>query len=153
MSSAGATVGRTTDLVDAARFRVVVLDREARGSGLGEQLHSSRYTSRVVRIAALAVDVEGQICRSRERRDMCDELVARNGLVEPADRPGKAGARRGERLEAGGLEQSGGADVPRIRHHEHLLFLMKRPEPGSPFCGGVAHVIGRASPTTSSICR
>ena len=62
---------------------------------------------------------------------MLDQLGARAPAVELAERPGEAGARRRERLEAGRLEQPGGADVPGVRHHEQPVTGMQLPEAGS----------------------
>ena len=59
---------------------------------------------------------------------MGDQLVPRHLLVELSERPGEAGARRGERLEAERCEQLRGADVPRVRHDEELVPFVQGPE-------------------------
>ena len=117
----GDTLRRQLDVVDTAGRGVVVLDRAARRARLGEAPHRLRHTARLVRVAALAVDVQRDRRRRREGADMRHELVAADTLVEPAERPREPGARRRERLEAGGLEQPSGADVPRVRQREELL--------------------------------
>jgi len=90
--------------VDCAGARVEVLDREAGGTGLSEQRHGFAHSPRVVRIAALAVDVQGQIGRLRQARHMGHELGARDALVEPAERPREPRAGGRERLEANRVE-------------------------------------------------
>jgi hypothetical protein len=46
------------------------------------------------------------------------DLIERDVAVGLADRPGKAGAGGGERLEADVLQRQRAADVPGIRDHE-----------------------------------
>ena len=86
--------------------RVVVLDREAGRSCVGQQRHRLGDAAGIVRVAPLAVDVERQVRRRRELGDVRDELVAGDGLVVLAERPGEAGARRRERLEAAASARS-----------------------------------------------
>ncbi len=62
--------------------------------------------SGLFRVAALAVDVEGERRRGGKRGDVLDELVPRHGLILLADRPREPLARRRERLEALGGEES-----------------------------------------------
>ncbi len=128
----GDSLRRELDVVHCSGRGVVVLDREPRRSGVGEERHGLGHAAGIVRVAALAVDVERNRRRVRQARHMSDQLVASNALVELADRPGEAGARRGERLEAGRLEQPRRADVPRVRHHEQLLGRVQGPEAGTP---------------------
>src|SRR5262249_16767697 len=66
---------------------------------------------------------------------MRDELVAHHRLVQLAERPREPCARPRERLEARGLQQLRGTDVPRVGHHEELLLLVQLPEPAALFCG------------------
>ena len=127
----GDALGGEPDVVDPIRLRVVVLDREAGGACVCEHRHGLRDPARVVRIAALAVDVQRQRSCCRDGCDVCGELVARNGLVRLAERPGETRARRRECLEADGGEQPRRPGVPRIRHQEQLLARVELTEPGT----------------------
>ncbi len=124
-------LGRDLDVVDAVRRRVVVLDGEPRGAGLGEERHRLGDASRIIRVAALAVDVERERGRLHEETDVRDELLAGDLLVELAERPRVASARRRERLEAGGREQPCRAHVPWVRHDEDLLPGVQLAEAGA----------------------
>jgi hypothetical protein len=146
------TRGGDLDVVDPVACRVVVLDREARRSRLCEQRHSLGHAAWVFRIAALAVDVQRQRDRGGERRNVRDELVSRDRLVDLADRPGEAGARRCERLEAEGGEQARRADVPRVRHDEELLALVELPK-GHYALAGACSSTSAGSPRRSSRLR
>ena len=152
----GDTLGGDADLVHAAGGRVVVLDREARGAGLGEQRHRLGDAARVVRVAPFAVHVEGQVRRRRELGHVSDELVARDRLVVLAESPREAGTRRRERLEAARGEKPRRADVPRVRHHEQPVRGVQCPEPVPALCD-CRHASTRASsrfpfPTTGWPC-
>ena len=130
-SAASATPRRgEVDVVDRTGRRVVVLDRKACRSGRREQGDRLGHAARVVRVAALAVDVERERRSPGQRGNVRDELVARHPLVQLSRRPGESRARRRERLETGRFEEAGRAGVPRVRHHEQLLPLVNRPKAG-----------------------
>ncbi len=60
----------------------------------------SAITAGVVRVAALAVDVQRKARRLGQAPDVCDQLVPRDLLVVLSQGPGESRARRGKRLEA-----------------------------------------------------
>ena len=64
-------------VVDRACRRIPVLDRAAGCPRLGEKLDRLLHASRIVREAALAVDVQRQVRRVGDRGNMRNELVAR----------------------------------------------------------------------------
>ena len=53
-----------------------------------------------MRKAALEIGIDGQIDRGAQRGEMLADLVERDAIVGLSDRPGKAGAGGGQRLEA-----------------------------------------------------
>ena len=73
---------------------------------------------------------------------MRHELVARHLLVELAERPGEAGARRRQRLEARRSEDARRPGVPGIRHHEQLLSLVQLPKAGPSLAGVHGSILG-----------
>ena len=121
--------------------RVVVLDREARRARLGQERDRLRHPARVVRVAALAVDVERERRRARDRRDVRHELVTRDLLVELPERPRVPRAGRRERLEPERREELRRADVPRVRHDEELRALVQLAEAGAAVGGGRAVIL------------
>ena len=73
-------------------------------------------------------------------------------MIQLAERPGEAGARRRERLEPHRCEQLGRADVPRVRHHEDPVGVQLA-EPHVPLIvhtSSLRGVTGRAAPAAPS---
>ena len=77
-----------------------ILDRQPGHADLDRARHVGRDLLRLVREAAFEVGIDGQIDRRAQRGEMIADIVERDVIVGLADRPGKAGAGGGERLEA-----------------------------------------------------
>jgi hypothetical protein len=73
---------------------------------------------RFVRETALEIGVDRQIDRAAQRFEVPADLVERDAVVGLADRPSKAGAGGGDRLEAHVLQRPRAADVPGVGQHE-----------------------------------
>ncbi len=73
--------------------------------------------------AALEIGVDGNVDGRADRREMRQHLVDRDFVVGLADGPGKAGAGRGDRLEAEMSQGLGAADVERVRQHEAAALM------------------------------
>ena len=126
----GDPLGGDVDRVDPIGRSVPVLDRATGCARLVEEPNGLRDTVEVVREASLAVDVEREIGRRRDRTDVLDQRVPGHAVVVAALGPREPGAGRGQGLEPGTGEQLGRPDVPRIRHHEHLLAGVQFEEAG-----------------------
>ena len=104
------------------RFRLVagrILDREAGDAGLDAKPHAFGDALRLVRVAALEIGVHRQVGRPRRCSRMWSSITSRGTAPSASpDRPGGAGARRRQRLEAEMLEIAGAADVPWIGDDE-----------------------------------
>src|SRR4029078_2514403 len=122
---------RNPDVLDLAGYGVPVLDRAARCARLAESADGLGDAAGVLRVAALAVDVERQVGRRSELGDVGDELVPRHLRVQLAEHPREAGARRRHRPETERRENARRADVPRVRHHEELLAGVQLMETGA----------------------
>jgi len=118
------------------------------GDTPGEERRRLGDPAGIVGEAALAVDVERERRRRGDACDVGDELGSRHLLVELPERPGEAGARRGERFEAAGREQPRGAGVPGVRHHEQPL-LVQGAEASAAIAGGHAQRVQGASASAS----
>ena len=141
----GDALGREPDVLDLAGDGVPVLDRAARCARLAESADGLGDAAGVVRVAALAVDVERQVGRRSELGDVGHELVPRHLRVQLAEHPREACARRRERLEPERGENARRADVPRVRHHEELLAGVQLAETGAAGLGCHRRPSGRRS--------
>ncbi len=77
--------GSDRDLVDLAVGRVIVLDRATGRASVPQRGHGLGDAGRVIGETALRIDVEWKLHRRGDRRDMGQQLVARDGLVDLAE--------------------------------------------------------------------
>jgi hypothetical protein len=89
---------------------------------------------------AFEVGVDRKIGRAHDRRDMRQHLVLRAAAVGVAHRPGGAGARRRQCLEAQRGEIFGAADIPRIGNDEASAFVQAAEF--TAFIGDGGHDVG-----------
>jgi len=80
--------------------------------------------------------VRGPIGKGRVEARVGDELVPCHLLVELTDRPGEAGTRRRERLEAERFEQPCRAEIPGIGDDEQPVAGVQLSEPGAAIGDG-----------------
>ncbi|CDX26362.1 hypothetical protein MPLB_780026 [Mesorhizobium sp. ORS 3324] len=96
----------------------MVLDRAAgKAGGLGCEDGFGGLLGAVA-LAAFEICRDRKIGRCRHLAAMVDHRLERHGTVWQAAREGKAGAGRGQRLEAEGGQKLGRADIPGIGHDE-----------------------------------
>jgi hypothetical protein len=87
-------------------------------SALEGKANAFRNAGRIGCEAALEVRIDRQIRRRDHFMKVRERHVARNGAIGSAARPGEAGARGGERLEAEALQETRASHVPRVRNDE-----------------------------------
>src|SRR3989449_2242051 len=135
------TEGRDLDRVNAVG-RIVVFDRHPGRALLREARDRSLDSRKVVRVAALRVDVEGDLDRSHQGSDMMGNLVDRDVLVHPTERGGKPGTRRGDGREPKRGEDPRRSDIPCVGHQEgsRRVQIGEPPAKQGSLAGRVGHL-------------
>ncbi len=105
-----------------------ILDRQPGDAGLDRARDVGGDLLRLMRKPALEIGVDGQIDGRAQRGKMSADIVQRDAIVGLCDRPRKACAGRGDRLEPHVLQRSRAADIPGVRQHEAagLVHLVER---------------------------
>ena len=108
------------------RFCVVsgkILDRKAGDASLHRARDIGSDLVRLVCKAVFEIGVDGNIDGRADRGEMVADIVDRDLVVGPRDGPGKAGAGRGQRLEAEMLQGARAAGIVRIGDNEASGFV------------------------------